>query len=530
MICKLKLLFFTMCLCIFNNAHASCIHDSSSSNISNCIETEFTKEINNITSVVNEIDECYFEEEYDTALILGNKIKGENDVQISILEYLKKCKLVSKNDIIEKLNEINEYQSYLFNVIFYNVFNNKGKVLSNLFEVLKKETYKNHVVDFIKSIENNKKFNSYYKCYVKTEQQHLTENFIKIIAPKIQEIVLQRMSNFATSMEQCKFRSIIGEFSNLMNQYNTFVNSNNIAFDSIEEEYLHALYLSDIFNNYIYSPNNTSNYSYTTITYNGNTLLLNADNYYDKCMNSFNKINKSDVKIEFNNKYDYNSSELISLEYISGTDNEITKICKQYLQSTGRSLVNDNEFQTLYCLFKNVVDISDLLLNKCNNSVKNNTLKINLFTYMDMCPSCWTAWYKCYNNLEQLYQNKISHNVKLNINVYSMKPYSISHEHPFINNTWKKLSNDNKNEIMNISNWVYINIRNNIRLQNIKSEYIQGDMKLKFVTNLENIKIKQLFDWDGFNMLNDYYSVIEYIKEQVNDKYIVSKIKNNQSK
>ena len=204
----------------------------------------------------------------------------------------------------------------------------------------------------------------------------------------------------------------------------------------------------------------------------------------------------------------------------------MTKICKQYLQSNGRGLVKDNEFLILLCLFKNVDKIAEKLLQqKSNKNVTDYTLKINLFTYMDMCPSCWTAWNKCFDDLERLYQTKLSSSVKLNVNVYSIKPYVI--EHPFVFGIIEKnRSNLSKSKVMNISDWVYINSRNSIRLEYI-SEAQKQNMKLKFINDLSNndIKIKQFFDWDGFNMLNGYYSVMQVIKKQVIEYYIINKIK-----
>ena len=129
-------------------------------------------------------------------------------------------------------------------------------------------------------------------------------------------------------------------------------------------------------------------------------------------------------------------------------------------------LLHDDEFvilKKLYCIKQHVIEA----MQSRKFDSKNSRMEINIFTYMDMCPSCWTVWNECFSELKTLY------NINgLTVNMYSMKPYNMTlHKYlTYLNtnsNETSKYNKQYKNPIfgseVDVCNWGQSDIENSIR-------------------------------------------------------------------
>ena len=192
-------------------------------------------------------------------------------------------------------------------------------------------------------------------------------------------------------------------------------------------------------------------YSFVTDS-NNNIWDYHRSQSKDDKSKTHNKINKKDKSKQYNNiakvyTNNIDASNISSSEkciYTFHTQNENNKLFYKYrkelftTQSHGK-LAYDDEFKILGVIYSVIYNI---IQRKCGNTSFKN-VNINLFTYMDMCPSCWTIWNKCYDDLKQLYNTN-----ELKVNVYSMKPYDFF-GHVFVNQYEKKYERSKKNTILN---------------------------------------------------------------------------------
>lgn len=153
--------------------------------------------------------------------------------------------------------------------------------------------------------------------------------------------------------------------------------------------------------------------------------------------------------------------------------------------------MNDTEAKILH----QILNIG-YYLSKTQKSTQS--VQINLFTYMDMCPSCWTLWEKQYSELTKLFgcQN-------ICVNVYSMKPYLFT-VHPFVQNL-KQLTQYNKNKGDFMNSLVHVDdfdskdntcMRRNICNSNINNNQTTHIKQYVDVNNIRSLKkfVKKLED------------------------------------
>ena len=344
---------------------------------------------------------------------------------------------------------------------------------------------------------------------------------------KIHNILKQKINDIAYNIDNDNNRKSLNEvivkFKNSINNYNSVNVSKNVELNSEVEKFFHRVYLDYLSIEYMaYSRDNCA---YATISCgfgsseNNNTIMVSSTDYYKKSTDVFKKTyNNYATKIENYEKYTckYDSNTLIAFDDFNRqyTDS-ITELCKKYLLVNGRGVVKDDEFQILYYLFRNSDEIVKSLSSTLKDKTKDiTTIDVKLFTYMDMCPSCWTAWNECFDALKQLYNNKLSTKAKLNVNVYSIKPYIISKEHPFVENIIMENNNDNnlniiennatnKLNINDVNNWCKSESRNKIRQRDVEFKNI--DSQNEDYTFSIKPSVKQVADLEGLNMMTQYY-------------------------
>ena len=144
-------------------------------------------------------------------------------------------------------------------------------------------------------------------------------------------------------------------------------------------------------------------------------------------------------------------------------------------------------------------------------------MNIKLFTYMDMCPNCWTVWYRCFNDLQEQYNHKIKQynskikrkkQLNLDVNVYSIKPYSFTN-HKYIsvlnsdNYDIKQYSNDFLKNLSNINEW--------------KSRDFYKRRNSKKIDC--NYNFSQRVDISNFNIIKKYHDLIDNVKNNNNKIY-----------
>lgn len=164
-------------------------------------------------------------------------------------------------------------------------------------------------------------------------------------------------------------------------------------------------------------------YAILTFTINNGTIMFAIDcnkiiHYYDSQKNRWIKV-----------KNDKNNNTSNIEMYVTKLSN---KNC--YVSNA------DDEFRILQILVEHNQEIHKII-----NSDTITDMKIDLFTYMDMCPSCWTIWNMDFDNLKKLYKCK-----NLEVNVYSIKPYKFSN-HMFLTryDYYYQNQNQNNNAILN---------------------------------------------------------------------------------
>ena len=221
----------------------------------------------------------------------------------------------------------------------------------------------------------------------------------------------------------------------------------------------------------------------------------------------------------------------MSFENLTSSNSPILDLIRAYLNSKGRGLIKDDELQILYYLFDNVGEVVTKLPNN-KADIDNFKLNIKLFTYMDMCPSCWMAWNECLSELKNRYETEFSKQLKfksflLKFNVYSIKPYVLVNNHPFVNGISEK-NIDVKIEIQNVNDWSDIEDRNKIRQSVLKfnstNKQINNNTK-----STNDCNIKQIVDLEGVNLLTKMNDTINYLIEPIKPIFILSEVENNET-
>ena len=195
---------------------------------------------------------------------------------------------------------------------------------------------------------------------------------------------------------------------------------------------------------------------------------------------------------------------------------DIAKLIYSYLDvKNGRDIAYDDEIQILYYLFSN----ADTIIKKIGYNNNTNTINIKLFTYMDMCPSCFIAWRHCYQGLLKRYKEcSKNSNINLNIEVHSIKPYTISLQHPFICDndyiTDKKLTWDN------------IQYRHNEKIRLLEKCVIVHSTPFTLESN-SNDDIKQFIDLQDIRVLQmRSEKTLENLKKELQN-YVKAKQNDN---
>lgn len=505
-----------MSLCVVNNTHAMDSIHSKSNSISNCLD-EFKNEVRAAISVIEEFSKN--NETIDYGLLSSKLTNNKNGYKDIIMDLLgnsnkNKTKLIGRlEDIITYCDEISKNISCMLTINIVNWFNKSNKKYYGLLS--------QNSNDIIKvCLPQNKSTNKIREKAQVIKQDRKEVDAVKkihnILDEKIKDIAL-KIDNYDNKKS---LNEIIMKFKNLVYNYNLVTFDSNITNDihSGTEQFFHKLYLDYLSSEYMsYSRNNCA---YATISMNcdnndnesNSTIMISSTEYYKKSTDVFkNTYTNGEIEIsnyeKYTNKYDSNT--LISFDDFNGQYNDsITDLCKKYLLVDGRGVVKDDEFQILYYLFRNANEIAKTLLNNSKNETKNITLDIKLFTYMDMCPSCWTAWNKCYKGLKTKYNDcilsNLNKNVKLdklnfnlNINVYSIKPYIISKEHPFVTkDIVVKNADANKLNINDVNNWCEPKLRNELRQSNVKFKEV--------IHQTEDCPVRQIVDSEGLNMMKKY--------------------------
>ena len=160
-------------------------------------------------------------------------------------------------------------------------------------------------------------------------------------------------------------------------------------------------------------------------------------------------------------------------------------------------LTKHGEFQILKLLYQCKDNFIKNMNVRENNSI---TMDIKLFTYMDMCPNCWTVWYRCINDLQNLYKNNINcEQLNLDVSVYSMKPYKLDNHMYFsvLNSPQENINTKRGNDIFTCLNYIEIyDIMNVGRRRNREN------------TNCNN-KFSQQVDLDNLKVIGKYYYLLK---------------------
>lgn len=160
-------------------------------------------------------------------------------------------------------------------------------------------------------------------------------------------------------------------------------------------------------------------------------------------------------------------------------------------------LTKHGEFQILKLLYQCKDNFIKNMNVRENNSI---TMDIKLFTYMDMCPNCWTVWYRCINDLQNLYKNNINcEQLNLDVSVYSMKPYKLDNHMYFsvLNSPQENINKKTWYDIFTCLNYIEIyDIMNVGRRRNREN------------TNCNN-KFSQQVDLDNLKVIRKYYYLLK---------------------
>ena len=205
-----------------------------------------------------------------------------------------------------------------------------------------------------------------------------------------------------------------------------------------------------------------------------------------KMNNNNNTINSNIVTYSYDvSKYLNNINNKENNHILMGINNDTVKkikqkmldrimICKFY---SGRSQISDHEFQMLCTL---ILDSSEIV-----EYIKDSTIdqvNISIFTYMDMCPSCWSSWSEFKKDINDLYKellsSKISKDFNLKVSTHSIKPYD-DRDHLFIKeyNRVNKLQNQEHNNFVPMSKWGEASYNGNYYRRNKSNNNIQFDIK-----------------------------------------------------
>ncbi|MBQ9440938.1 MAG: hypothetical protein IJU54_00830 [Alphaproteobacteria bacterium] len=228
------------------------------------------------------------------------------------------------------------------------------------------------------------------------------------------------------------------------------------------------------------------------------------------------KYNKYKTGLEIN-KILTNNSKIDTIQ-------KLYNVFSMYNNLEQRSQVLDDEFQILCQLFIN----ADKLTSELNNKQINN-INVKIFTFMDMCPACFTAWNMLYNDLKSFYSIKLkTSHINFNVDVYSIKPYC-NNSHSFFTNS----INNNINELTDINNWSTINSNYTRRKFSISPDDINNSKPSKINANINNetnmlsnsniqnndikTKMMQHIDCDSVKKLIALFEVLNKIMSNTNN-------------
>ncbi|MBR1944285.1 MAG: hypothetical protein IJ848_02310 [Alphaproteobacteria bacterium] len=201
--------------------------------------------------------------------------------------------------------------------------------------------------------------------------------------------------------------------------------------------------------------------------------------------------------IDINYDFQCDTKQMVTVNNIDSTHNknQFYNILMDFEKSGCSEFLEHDEFQILQRLFTSNYSI---------NYMGKFDVNIDIFTYMDMCPSCWTVWNKCYNDLSKLFNNVN----QINVNVFSMKPYNFLN-HGFINFLKSKYSDNATTKNRMLHSIVGINEfnSNNVKIKRRNAKELKVNQELfpiKQHTDGYNIKLLIQFCNDVLTSKNHY--------------------------
>lgn len=470
---------------------------------------------------------------------------------------------------IRGLEELNDFRTFLQNIL--SRMNNLG--LSYNFDSLKNAVLDNNKNNEL-SIENTTNINSIKNAITNGKNaafqiniRNAFESFltntnkcdVALIYKGLKNIINKALNSICDSQTLNIIKTkYFGFFLTNINEYYTFCDDCSQHKFSAKERFAHELFKHVVSLDYIDSNMKLrrDNCACATVTFldgNNNAIrecLLVDTIFYDKYNNNIQKIidmihsinnNLKKISITKNFEvYTYSKRDIIKNTIINSEDkdNELIRVLYVYHSIENRTQILDDEFQILYYLFFNICKITNGLKQK-----NINNMKIKIFTFMDMCPACFTAWHMLYDKLKNAYHNNliinVADNLNLNVDVYSIKPYCDTN-HSFFkgqenDNTNKYKENQKDNESKSFTNWKNVSqnyTRRVIKYENNSKKYIIQHIDYESVDNLcylsgklNNEKFKTSANNYIDDIIVDFFTCKENMKMENIQKYYNNSIK-----
>ncbi|MBQ9441287.1 MAG: hypothetical protein IJU54_02705 [Alphaproteobacteria bacterium] len=504
---------------VFASSNLLQIDDQSIDSTSN----DFIFEVNDFTKGENNNVKRQFAKNY---LLTKRKINiGFNKLTLEILDDIIKNtdinldytkfdrKLCSKFEVLKKC------YNDLLNCLFQHILKQKSKnnTLKQCWDININTGNDKCIDEFVnKIIKSDKDFEDKYLSIKNTYQ----ESFNNIgLFSTMQTYVIRQVTSIIKNIlrhNSC-ITKYLKYFLEHIESYFTFDTTTNKNLPG-DETFFHNMYLYLLANGDILGK--TRNLSYAVISTDNNNMnkfVLLDDTFKHRVKDLLSIKDGKNTKLLFTKKKKnlvdngnkelleywtkhvntYDTSNIFDVAFldkmIRNDTHEIAKLVPVYLDvNNGRDIIYDNEFQILYYLFQNAKNIIKNI--GCDHNTK--TINIKLFTYMDMCPSCWVAWCMCYDALKERYKKLTQNNqIELNISVYSIKPYVISLNHPFM------CSYDTFNDEVNeYSNMQYRMLMKENNLQNCGKISSVNELTIE---KCDKYCIKQFIDIEDINILQD---------------------------
>ena len=263
-----------------------------------------------------------------------------------------------------------------------------------------------------------------------------------------------------------------------------------------------------------------------------NLLLLYQTKNINFPIMSKNNPNKNKQEYYHNIANDDEYNILMSIMFI--TFGNIIHECIKNIHDAilGNKGINDTAFQCLCIEFQYLYyELNQFkFLNKLNiiNKLKN----IKLFTYQDMCPSCWAVWNKYLKIARQL--NIIDKD--FSVEVYSIKPYNFT-QHVFYNLLPSSLQ---RRTNYNYHKWYTMDVFDKDCTRRKFSDLSTCKNLKQYIDKDGNHLLREIMNNNVYNIFGNYYiynkqntSEINTLRSQIinlfNDagEQCISRLKNN---